>query len=545
MSFSVLYFIIALCCTASARAQLFDSSKEHFSRADSLRGSLRPERAYNVLRYNLNVRVNPATAYIQGFNEIIFKPDSSLPVAQVDLFANMRVDSIVMQNRKLSYRRSYNAVFIRFPKALEAGVRYALRFYYSGHPQSAQRPPWEGGFSWRRDRHGKPWVGVTVQGIGASLWWPNKDTQTDEPDDGMSIKVAAPTGLSEISNGRFQGKRELGDGYTQWSWSVSYPINNYDVTLNIGDYAHFAERYKGLNLDYYVLSYNLQKAKAYLPQEVEPMLDCFQSKFGPYPFQRDGYKLVESFAPGMEHQSAIAYGNHYHKGYWGLDMSHTGIGLKFDFIIVHESAHEWFGNSITAADIADMWIHEAFATYAESVYVGCRWGEAAAQRYLNGSGEHILNYRPILGHYGVNQEGSEDMYWKGALMLNTLRHVVADDALWWRLLHDFAVTYRYRIIDKATVIRFFNQQTKRDLTPIFDQYLKYPSIPILQLHRDGPLLAYRWLASSKGFAMPVDVRIGSRIQRLKPTKSWQTLPVRGASQIKPLTQSFYINVKWD
>lgn len=542
-SIRFLLSLAALFSTAGARAQLLQSRAPSFTRADSLRGSLRAERAYDVLRYNLEVKVNPAERSLQGCNEIRFKPDSSLPVAQVDLFANMKVDSIVMRNRKLSYRREYNAVFICFPKALKGGRRYKLRFYYSGNPKVAKNPPWDGGFVWEKDQNGKPWVGAMVQGIGASLWWPNKDTQSDEPDYGMSIKVDAPDGLTEVSNGRFEGKRALGDGYTQWSWRVSYPINNYDVTLNLGDYVHFAARYDRLPLDYYALSYNAKKAKAHFTQQVNPMLQCFQRRFGPYPFRRDGYKLIESFGLGMEHQSAIAYGNRYKMGYRGRDLSHTDIGLGFDFIIVHESAHEWFGNSITAADIADMWIHEAFATYAESIYVACRRGPAAAQRYLNGLKENVRNDKPIVGSYGVNREGSEDMYYKGALMLNTLRHVIDDDALWWRLIHDFTETYRHQIINGETVISFFNRRTETDLRPIFEAYLKYAELPVLELRQTGSALAYRWRVKAAAFAMPVDVRIGNQTRRLKPTKSWQRLLGLKVDQLKPLTQSFFIKVR--
>lgn len=521
--------------TTTGQAQLLQRRK-NFMKADS------GVRAYNVLHYDLEVQVDPDRRYIWGFNAIRFKPDRSLPLAQVDLSADMQVDSIVMRNRKLSYRRVKNAVFVEFPKALSPDKRYTLRFYYSGHPRAARNPPWDGGFIWKRDKNGRPWVGVMVQGMGASLWWPSKDSWADEPDRGMSIKVAAPDGLMEISNGKFKGKRDLGNGYTQWHWRVSYPINHYDVTLNIGDYSHFGERYRGLRLDYYPLRYNLKKARAQFEQ-VEPMLDCFQHKFGAYPFKRDGYKLVESFGLGMEHQSAIAYGNRYEMGYLGRDLSGTGIGLRFDFIIVHETAHEWFGNSITASNIADMWIHEAFATYGESVYVGCRWGDKAAQRYLNGLQRRVKNDRPIVGDY--NREGSGDMYDKGALMLNTLRHVIDDDLSWWKLIRDFAIAYRYQIIDGKAVVEFFNERSKRDLTPIFDEYLKYTEIPTLELRREGTALAYRWRAEAAGFAMPIDVRIGNRIRRLKPTQAWQTLGNLSPSQVEPLTTSFYIRVKRD
>jgi aminopeptidase N len=492
------------------------------SRKDSLQGGLRPERtSFDVQRYDLNIRINPAEKYLSGYSDISFIVKENTRRIQLDLFANMRVDSIVFDEKKINFTRQFNAVFIDFGKTLSKGSQASLRFYYSGHPHTAKNAPWDGGFVWRKDKAGKSWVGVAVQGTGASLWYPVKDHQSDEPDLGATIKVAVPDGLMNVSNGRFLGSEKLPDGYTRWDWEVKNPINNYDITVNIADYVHFGENYNGLDLNYYVLRENLEMAKIQF-EEVKPMMDCFQEKLGIYPFTEDGYKLVDTPYLGMEHQSAVAYGNQYRKGYLGSDLSGTGIGLRFDFIIIHESAHEWFGNSITSADIADMWIHEGFTTYAESVFVECEWGYDKAMQYINGQGKLVRNDRPIIAEYGVNQKGSGDMYPKGALLLNTIRHLLNDDAKWWRILRKYVETYRHQIIDTQTVIDFFNRETGQNLSPIFRQYLFYKNIPILEIEPVGNSFTYRWKTDVKNFEMPFEFTYNGRIYKLTATNDWHT-----------------------
>src|SRR5690606_32974746 len=341
------------------------------------------------------------------------------------------------------------------PNNLAQNSTETLRFYYSGNPKVAKNAPWDGGFVFKKDDNGKPWVGVAVQGTGASLWYLVKDHESDAPDNGASIKVAVPNGLMNVSNGRFKGSEDLKNGYTRWDWEVKNPINNYDITVNIADYVHIHDNYKGLDLDYYVLSYNKEKAEEQFKQ-VKPMMECFQTKFGEYPFKEDGYKLVETPYLGMEHQSAVAYGNNYKMGYRGGDLSYTGVGLTFDYIIIHETGHEWFGNSITSKDIADMWIHESFTTYSETVYLECKLGYDKAMQYVYGQRMGVRNDKPVIGIFGVNREGSGDMYYKGALMLNTIRHIVNDDDKWWAMLLKYSETYKKQVIEGQDVINFFS-----------------------------------------------------------------------------------------
>lgn len=528
---------------------LFASSygQEKFTRADSLQGSLRFERTnFNVLKYDLNITVNPTEKSIHGYNEINFSIVENTKKIQLDLFENMRVDSIVWNHHKLNYTREYDAVFIDFPEKLTKNSLQKIRFYYSGQPLEAKNPPWDGGFVWKKDTNNKDWVGVAVQGTGASLWYPVKDHQTDEPEQGATIKVAVPNGLMNVSNGRFLRSEDLKNGYTRWDWEVKNPINNYTITINIGDYVHFGENYQGLDLDYYVLRNNLEKAKIHF-EEVKPMLDCFQTKFGKFPFWEDGYKLVETPYLGMEHQSAIAYGNQYKKGYLGRDISGTGVGLLFDYITIHESGHEWFGNSITSKDIADMWIHEGFTTYTESVFVECRFGYEKALEYLKGQRRGISNKKPIIGQFGVNfKTGNSDMYYKGALMLHTLRSIINNDELWWKILLDYSQTYKHQIIDTQTVIDFFNQASGKNLTPVFNQYLQHKTPPILELKKEKNKVYYRWKTNVENFNMPIEVTFENQIYRWEAKNQWQKSIIKTSdlNNIKLVSERFYVLLEW-
>lgn len=521
------------------------TAQQTFTRKDSLQGGLRFERTcFDVLRYNLDITVLPATKKIKGNNEIIFKVVENSKIIQIDLFENMQIDSIIWNKQKLDYKREFNAVFVSFSSELKKETTQSIQFYYQGNPLVARNAPWDGGFVFTKDKNGKDWIGVAVQGTGASLWYPVKDTQTDEPENGASIKVAVPNGLMNVSNGRFIGSEKLENDFTRWDWEVKNPINTYNITLNIGDYVHIHDNHKGLDLDYYVLSYNEEKARKHF-EEVKPMMDCFQSKFGDYPFKEDGYKLVETPYLGMEHQSAVAYGNNYLKGYRGFDLSGTGIGLTFDFITIHESGHEWFGNSITSKDIADMWIHEGFTQYTEIVFVECQLGYEKAMRYANGLKNTVENDKPIIGNYGVNSEGSSDMYPKGALLLNTLRHVINDGAKWWKLILDYSTTFRHKIIDTETVVAFFNKESGMDLTPVFNQYLRHTSIPKLEYKINKKRLEYRWVSNEGNFSMPIAIKINGKLIRIDPTTSWikSSFKVKPTDKIEVMVDHFYINTK--
>lgn len=535
-----LFIALFLITGITGQTQILSEKEGRYNLADSLRGSLRPERAYDVQKYHLDLKVEPDKKYLSGSNRISFIPEQALSRIQIDLFDNMQVDSIVHKGKVLPFERKHHAVFIDLVKTLKANQLDSITFYYSGYPREAKNAPWDGGFVWTRDKEGYPWVGVAVQGTGASLWYPNKDHQSDEPEE-VQLDIAVPNGLMNVSNGQFLGKENLGNGFTRWSWKTVNPINNYNVMINIANYVHFSDHYKDLDLDYYVLPYNLEKAQEQF-EEVKPMMDCFYEKFGEYPFVEDGFKLVETPYLGMEHQSAVAYGNQYMMGYLGNDLSGTGIGLKWDYIIIHESGHEWYGNSITARDIADMWIHEGFTSYTEAVYVECRWGKEKALEYLKGTRHGIGNSSTIIGDYGVNSEGSGDMYFKGANLLNTLRSIYDNDQLWWKTLKDYTTTYKHQIIDTQTTESFFDRATDADLSKVFDQYLRHPELPVLQFRERDNRIQYRWKADVEGFNMPVDLWIREKEVRVFPETFWKSLDEKAPdlSEIKVNDLEFYV-----
>jgi len=530
---------------------LHDKKDLVFTRADSLRGMLTPLRTcYDLTYYHLDVKVDTLTKSIVGSNKIKFTVAEDSDRMQIDLFQNMKIEKIVFEDGdSLPYEREYNAVFIKYPRVLKKHALHEVTVHYSGQPIVAKRPPWQGGFTWTNDKNGNLWIGVTCQGTGASLWWPNKDHQADEPDS-MMISVTVPRGLMDVSNGRLRNKTELSDGWTRYDWFVSYPINNYNVTLNIGKYAHFTDLYTSgdpLTLDYYVMPYNVDRAKDQFEQ-VKSVMECFEKFFGEYPFRNDGYKLVESPHLGMEHQSAVAYGNNYLQGYNGTASSE--VGLLFDFIIVHETSHEWWGNSVTSTDIADMWIHESFGAYAEAVYVECMYGYEDALKYINGKKSDVSNTRPIIGIYGVNQEGSRDMYNKGQLVLNTLRHVMDNDPLWWDIIRGIATEFKYQTINVDDIVTYINTKTGSDYTYFFDQYLKFPQIPQLEIvitkKAERIWAKYKWNADVKDFRMPVKVTIARQeFDFIYPTISWQSIQLHDIApeEFKIAEDLFYVDSK--
>ena len=512
-----------------------------FTRADSLRGRYGPDRANNdLLTYDLDVVVDVRNRSIRGSNTIRFRMIEDGARIQLDLFDNMEIDGILLDGRELAFTRDHNVVFVEFPDTIRAGETRAIEFRYSGHPLETGR---FGGLVFSTDSLGHPWIFTANQGTGASLWWPNKDQQPDEPDS-MNLSVTVPSGLIDASNGRFTGAEDLGDGTTRFDWKIHYPINNYSVSLNIGRYEHFADTLGDLTLDFYAQPYHLEDARRQFAQ-AKPMLECFERRFGPYPFPKDGYKLIEVPYSGMEHQSAVTYGNQFRNGYLGRDWTGVGVSPRFDFIIIHESAHEWFGNSVTANDVSDAWIQEGFTTYAEAVYVECMFGHDDAVRYVNGYQEKVANREPIIGPPGVNHWPTQDQYFKGALFLNTLRNVVGDDDTWWDLLREYADHFAYSNIWTTDVIEFFNRRLGRDLRPVFEQYLYHTDLPILELEFPADSVRYRWRADVEDFDMPVAVRVGDSVRTLNPTTSWSSVS-RGATDPDawaPATDLFYIEVQ--
>jgi aminopeptidase N len=547
-----------------------------YTRADTLRGSFTtPGRAWwDVTFYDLHVTVDPSDSTIRGRNTITYfvpgaapgtrrgalvraRPgtprDSSIrdepaprPELQIDLMAPLDIDSVVQEGRRLEVRREGNAFFASPAVPQARGGYYSVAVYYHGRPQIAKRPPWEGGFSWKADSLGRPWVVTTDQGMGASVWWPNKDTQADEPDS-QRIAITVPKPLVNVSNGRLRRVAENADGTTTYEWFVVNPINNYAIAVAAGSYAHWSELYQGergtLTLDFWPLDYNLEASRRQWTQ-ARSTLACFEHWFGPYPFYEDGYKLIEVSNNGMEHQSAVAYGNGYANGYRGRDGSGTGLGMQWDFIIVHETAHEWWGNNLTTNDLADMWVHESFANYAENLYTECLSGKEDGARYVIGTRRLIGNEQPIVpGAYGVNAEGSGDMYPKGGNMLHTIRQLVGDDEKWRGILRGLNQEFRHSIVTGERVQRYISAQAGIDLSKVFEQYLTRTDIPLLEYRTTGGALEFRWARVVAGFDMPVEVTLpGGTLATLRPTSEWQRLELERPGELS-IDPDYYIEAR--
>lgn len=548
--------------THSSCAQPLNQKKK-FSRQDTLRGSITPERAWwDVASYNIYVVPDFSSKTIRGWNQMSFdiNSDGKNRKMQIDLQQPMMIDSIIFNKKKITkFKREGNVYFIDFgdfnfiaartlAKKDKAIPLHDIKIYFHGKPKEALNPPWDGGWIWGVDGMDRPWMTVACQGLGASVWYPCKDYQGDEPDLGALIQVRVPDTLVAVANGKLYGKDDQLDGTVLYTWQVKNPINNYNIVPYIGKYVHFSDNYigeteKNLSLDYWVLDYNLGDAKKQFGRDVKPMLKAFEYWFGPYPFYEDGFKLVESSHLGMEHQSATAYGNHYMNGYLGSDLSGTGWGLKWDYIIIHESGHEWFANNITTNDIADMWVHEGFTMYSEALFVEYYYGKEAASEYVQGIRLNISNDKPLIGPYGVNQEGSGDMYNKGANMLHTIRQVIDDDSAFRKILRGLNKDFYHKTVNSKDVEAYFSRHSGKDLSKIFDQYLRTVKIPRLEYKIKGDNISYRWSNCVPGFSMPVKLEGSS--EWIWPTEKWKTAAMTAnlVKQGLKIDKNFYITTK--
>lgn len=544
MKKQLLILCIAFASITSINAQgLLSKSNVVFTRQDSLRGSITKERAWwDVKYYHLNIKVNPSDSTITGSNTIRYKVINEYNRMQIDLQNPMEIDKVIQDGVALKYTREGNAFFIELIAPQKVGLTKELTVFYGGKPKIAVNPPWDGGITWKKDTNGKSFIASSCQGLGASVWWPNKDHMYDEVDN-MLISVNVPKNLTDVSNGRLQSVKQQKDGTKTYNWYVSNPINNYGVNINIGDYVTFSEKFKGekgdLDCTYYVLRDNLTKAKKHF-QDVPRMLKAFEHWFGPYPFYEDSYKLVETPYLGMEHQSSVTYGNKFQNGYLGRDLSGTGWGLKFDFIIIHESGHEWFANNITYKDIADMWIHESFTNYSESLFVEYYYGKDAGAEYVRGTRKGIKNDSPIIGNYDVNNEGSGDMYPKGGNMLHTLRQIVNDDEKWRGILRGLNSTFYHQTVTTKQIEDYLSQQVGIDLNPFFNQYLRDTRIPTLEYFFKEGKLGYRWTNCVPGFNMPVKVTLDGTEKSLNPTTEWNRIEAKMETPKLEIDKNFYV-----
>ncbi len=523
------------------------AQQSNFSKQDTLRGSITPERIWwDLLHYNLDFKVSPSSKSIEGSNLIRYEVLSQNQLMQIDLQPPMEITAVLENNKELNYKRDGNVYYIQLKKNQQIGTINEIIIHFKGAPKISNNPPWDDGFTWEKDNNGTDFIATSCQGGGSSIWWPSKDHMYDEPDQGIELSITAPKHLISVANGRLIQTKESSNKTNTSTWKVVHPINNYGVNINIGDYVHFTEKYKGkkgvLDCDYYVLSYNLEKAKKQF-KEVSRTLEAFEHWFGPYPFYEDSYKLVEVPYLGMEHQSSVTYGNGYQNGYKGIDLSGTGWGLKFDFIIVHESGHEWFANNITNIDIADMWIHESFTAYSENLFLDYHFGTEASNAYVTGTRKKILNDKPIIGNYDVNNSGSSDMYYKGANMLHTLRQIIDNDEKWRSILVGLNKDFYHQTVTTKQIENYIDKFFKIDLKPFFDQYLRTIKIPTLEYKLEHNNVFYRWSNIVDGFSIPVKLLINSNSEWIKPTSRWKKLSSDINITSFSVDNNFYIEVE--
>ncbi|MEA1786123.1 M1 family metallopeptidase [Arenibacter sp. GZD96] len=523
-------------------AQLLTNKEWQFTEQDTLRGSITPEREWwDLSFYHLDIAVDPDKKYIAGSNTIRYTVLKENQMLQLDLQPPLKIEKVTQDGEELEVDSNINAHFVHLIKKQQIGDSNEIIVQYSGHPKEAVNAPWDGGFSWDKDENGNHFVATSCQGLGASVWWPNKDHMYDEVDS-MAISVKVPKNLINVSNGRLLKIDDHGETKT-FHWFVSNPINNYGVNVNIADYVHFGEKYQGekgtLDMDYYVLRYNLEKAKVHFT-DAPKTIEAFEYWFGPYPFYEDSFKLVETPYLGMEHQSSVTYGNQYQKGYLGRDLSGTGWGLKFDYLIIHESGHEWFANNITYKDIADMWVHEGFTAYSESLFLDYHESTKAAEEYIYGLRKNIRNDRPLIGPYNVNQEGSSDMYIKGANLLHTLRQVVNDDSKWREILRGLNTEFYHQTVTTDQIEEYISAQMQRNLQPFFDQYLRTVKVPVLEYKIEGKLLSYRYSDIVEGFDMPLRIFVNGEKKWIHPTAKWKSEKLKANNTSVTMDPNFYI-----
>ena len=532
-------------CALNFQSQGLMEEKNNFSRQDTLRGSITPERIWwDLTYYHLKVQVDPEKRYISGENTIKYNVLSANQTMQIDLQAPLNITKVTQDGKNLKILHDGNAHFITLTKQQVIGNTESIIVQYEGNPKEAIRAPWDGGFSWKKDANGKHFIATSCQGLGASVWWPCKDHMYDEVES-MRISVTVPSHLMDVSNGRLESVENHGET-TTYNWFVDNPINNYGVNVNIGDYTHFSEVFDGekgpLSMDYYVLKDNLEKAKKQFT-DAPKMMKAFEHWFGPYPFYEDGFKLVEVPYLGMEHQSSVTYGNQYKQGYLGRDLSGTGWGLKFDFIIIHESGHEWFANNITDIDIADMWIHESFTNYSESLFLDYYYGKKAASEYVIGLRKTIANKTPIIGKYNVNKSGSSDMYNKGGNMLHTLRQLIDNDEKWRLILRKMNADFYHQTVTTKQIEDFLSKETGFNLNPFFNQYLRTINIPTLEHTIENKTLKYRWTNTVANFEMPLKTTINGKEKWIYPTSNWKKLELTSAGTSFLIDENFYVLLK--
>lgn len=513
---------------------------DNFTREDSLKGGNNPERLWwDVMRYDISVKPDIENKTISGSNVLtyIVKEGNNTFRMQIDLQEPMKIDSVISQTgQKINLLNIKNVWYADIEDKQQDSENY-MTIYFHGKPKESKFPPWDGGWVWSKDSSGNPWISAVSQSSGASLWFPCKDLLSDEPDKGASLTMTIPEDLNGVSNGRLVSDYPEGDGMHSVKWEVVNPINSYNIIPYIGKYKKISDSFNGekgkLDIDLWVLNYNIEKAETHSLPEIKRMLTAFEYWLGPYPFYEDSYKLVDAPYAGMEHQSAVAYGNRYMNGFWGNDISGTGWGKKWDYILVHESGHEWFGNSITDSDIADMWIHEGFTSYTETLFTEYWYGRKAADEYNHGTRRNIVNTIPVIGFYNVNKESiNSDIYAKGSNLIHTIRNSMNDDDKFRKMLRGLCETFYHSTAGTQQVENYISNISGFDFSKVFDQYLRSTDIPVFEYYfdNDGSRVNFRYVNCVTGFNLPLTLRNEKEVVKLFPDTEWQSAYVTSAEK---------------
>lgn len=544
---TLITLFLVITASAAALAPQQAPIPEGFTRADQLRGSIGPERSWwDLQHYDLSVQVFPEKKSLAGSNIISFKTVAAGERMQIDLQPPLAITRVTHGETELSFEREGKVYWIEFSEELAAGVEDQIRIDYEGVPVESKNPPWSGGLTWQKDDSGKPFIATTCQGIGASIWWPNKDHGSDEPDRGVDIRVTVPKGLTAVANGRLiEESKDKKAKTSTFHWKVTQPINNYCVNVNIGNYVSWQDTYQGehgkLDIEYWVLKGQEKQAKEQFKQ-LPMTIEAFEHWFGKYPFYEDSYKLVVVPYLGMEHQSSVTYGNEFKNGYRGRDLSDTGVGLKFDYIIIHEAAHEWWGNNVSMKDAADMWIHESFGTYAESLYVEYHFGKDDAEIYNAGLRKGIANKEPIIGTVGFNKRGSGDMYPKGANILHTMRHMLNDDDKWLTVLRGIQSEFWHKTVTTAEVEAYISNASGFDFSLVFDQYLRTKDLPLLKYATKDKSVLVWFDKVVPGFRAPVVLHLNGKPQRVVISEQPTVIALKSKLKTFELDRNFYMDV---
>jgi len=510
---------------------------------NNLIGNLNENRSsYRVSFYDINIDFDIDHKSLAGFVTIKAESIRDLNKLQIDLAENLNIKKITYENKELSFSREFDAILIDFNSTIVKGSIFEFTVFYDGIPQSADNPPWAGGFTWSKDKNGRDWIAVSCEGEGARIWWPNKDHITAEGDS-VRMKYTVPSNTVAVGNGKLRNIITKNNKST-YEWFVGNPINNYNISVQIGNYVAVQDTFIKddtiHNMNHYVLDYNKELASNYFTQSKE-VIRFYEKYFGDYQWYEDGYKLIEVPYLGMEHQSAVTYGNGF-SIYNGVRSKSWPMYGVIDPLIIHETGHEWFGNSVTASDPTHIWIHEGLQVYSEAIYFEDKFKSyEVGVHYLNTLKNRIVNEVPIVGNENENHWALHgDTYMKGAWVMHTLRSTINDDKSWFEILKEFMEENAKGFVNTRDFFDKVNEITGDDYWYFAEQYFYSSAQPELEYYQTDNEFFYRWNNVNENFSMPIDLLINGSSTRVFPTKKFKSFNISKHSQIEVMEWKYYV-----